>query len=637
MKKKIAVFATGWGNEILYHFLTGAKKTFEGHNTDMYLFLCHPTLSDKDTHFRGEVNIFQLPKMENFDGALVFANGIDFQDILGDINRRCAEAKIPVVYTGNDKQNGFFVGSDNYVGCREMCDHLMDAHGAKKFIFIAGSRDNMDSNTRMRALKDAMEAHGLVLEEENIFYSNWGPNVSIEFVKKRIKEGYTPDAVVCANDSIAMLLCTGMEEFGYQVPGDIIVTGFDNDPFAQVYDPAICSVDQRFDRIGEKAAQTILDTFMGKECPLKQTIPCEFVPSESCGCTQARDFSLIRRKICKAKYMDIARESLFDQNISMMERTIMQGRTYLDLTENFRQIHYGFSGYQKDAFHIVLDPLFEQTIFNQERSLREQGYPEEMDVIFSIKENQVITDRQFETSKLVPQPFEDEESHQYLFLPLHEEEKNMGYIVFCDDFEKIAMDVRLRKYIERMNLVLGKYYRDLRVSVLHNRLVELTETDALTHVKNRTAYRQREVVMQRKMETDDTLLFAVAVFDINNLKQINDNLGHEMGDEYIIQCCRLICKIFKHSAVYRIGGDEFAVVLENEDYEHREKRMEQLNAELEEIQTKRLPSYKKVSIAFGMQEYISAKDKEYADVFKKADEAMYRKKAEMKKQNAVSL
>lgn len=281
---------------------------------------------------------------------------------------------------------------------------------------------------------------------------------------------------------------------------------------------------------------------------------------------------------------------------------------------------------------MVLAPLFEQSVYNKERQLRKKGYAPEMDAVFSICEGNVIHNPKFETAKLVPQLHEDNHNHQYIFLPLHEDYGNMGYIVFCDDFGKIKKDTFLRKYVERINLILGKYLRDLRVAVLHARLVELTETDALTRVKNRTAYKSREENLDNKISSNIALQFAIAVFDVNNLKKIIDQLGHEAGDDYIINSCRLICRIFKKSAVYRIGGDEFAVVLEDEDYEHREELMAELVNTMENLQKIESISYKQVSVAGGMAVYDRETDREFADVFKRADAAMYMKKAHMKQQ-----
>lgn len=160
----------------------------------------------------------------------------------------------------------------------------------------------------------------------------------------------------------------------------------------------------------------------------------------------------------------------------------------------------------------------------------------------------------------------------------------------------------------------------------------MTETDVLTHVKNRTAFETRLGDLQHKMQFADKPSFAFAVFDVNNLKRINDTLGHEAGDNYIVNSCRMICKTFKKSAVYRIGGDEFVVVMENDDYENREILLKSLKEEMAELATKDLPIYEKISIASGMAVYNPESDFHISEVFSRADAAMYENKASMKKE-----
>ena len=121
------------------------------------------------------------------------------------------------------------------------------------------------------------------------------------------------------------------------------------------------------------------------------------------------------------------------------------------------------------------------------------------------------------------------------------------------------------------------------------------------------------------------------MFDVNSLKLINDSLGHEAGDEYLIRSCHLICSVFKHSPVYRMGGDEFVAVLSDEDYENRDSLMNKIN-ELMSPYSDDLPlppDY--VSIACGMSSYDINTDKSVADVSKRADEQMYQDKAAKKK------
>ena len=119
--------------------------------------------------------------------------------------------------------------------------------------------------------------------------------------------------------------------------------------------------------------------------------------------------------------------------------------------------------------------------------------------------------------------------------------------------------------------------------------------------------------------------FGVIVFDLNGLKHVNDSLGHEEGDKYIKQGCSLICSRFAHSPVFRIGGDEFVVILEGSDYSEREFLLSEFdrNAEQNHI-------IGKVVVATGLDIYDDDCDSSFSDVFERADKKMYERKCFLK-------
>ena len=157
----------------------------------------------------------------------------------------------------------------------------------------------------------------------------------------------------------------------------------------------------------------------------------------------------------------------------------------------------------------------------------------------------------------------------------------------------------------------------------------LAYRDPLTGVKNKTAYQEAERQMEERMRTGQPE-FAVVVMDINGLKTVNDTCGHDFGDILIIDACKLICRTFKRSPVYRIGGDEFVAILENGDLEHYAELLDEFTKGMEGSSSAR-PG-ESLSIARGIAVYDSATDLVFANVFKRADDAMYQNKAAMKAQ-----
>ncbi len=158
----------------------------------------------------------------------------------------------------------------------------------------------------------------------------------------------------------------------------------------------------------------------------------------------------------------------------------------------------------------------------------------------------------------------------------------------------------------------------------------LATKDALTGIRNKTAY-DNEVKQLEWSMGDGFTEFGIAMIDLNYLKRINDTFGHEQGNIAIKRLCRIVCTTFDHSPVFRIGGDEFAVVLKNHDYEHIDELVEKFNKTLDDIaKDDSLEQWEKVSAAIGVAFYDPARDVGVENVFKRADRAMYARKKEMK-------
>lgn len=175
--------------------------------------------------------------------------------------------------------------------------------------------------------------------------------------------------------------------------------------------------------------------------------------------------------------------------------------------------------------------------------------------------------------------------------------------------------------------VLGGAYSKIREYTTY--INALAYRDSLTGIKNTTAYSEATRELNKKICTGNPK-FGVLVADINNLKQTNDKYGHNAGDELIIRAARTLVDTFKFSVIFRIGGDEFAVILQDEDYKQYRTLLKQLEEAYAKADITVGESTVPVSVAMGVSLFDPGIDHVYEDVFAKADHAMYIKKEEMK-------
>ena len=153
---------------------------------------------------------------------------------------------------------------------------------------------------------------------------------------------------------------------------------------------------------------------------------------------------------------------------------------------------------------------------------------------------------------------------------------------------------------------------------------DIANKDPLTAVNNHRAFVNNERRLTTTMHEDPNYKYGIVVCDVNDLKYVNDKFGHDYGDEYLRKACQMICRVYKMSPVFRIGGDEFAVILEGEDFENRTK----LQDELAKKSLDNANSETGIVIAVGTA--INRENESLTEVFRHADKLMYMHKSALK-------
>ncbi|MBO4898203.1 MAG: transporter substrate-binding domain-containing protein [Clostridia bacterium] len=219
------------------------------------------------------------------------------------------------------------------------------------------------------------------------------------------------------------------------------------------------------------------------------------------------------------------------------------------------------------------------------------------------------------------------------------EDAKTGFI----DYIKDHLGAVLLSLLSLVLLILGLLLRSIRAE---KRAIEEAHTisnlnkrvyfDALTKVRNKGAFDEYTGNIQKQIEQGEKPEAALGMFDCDNLKTINDKHGHDKGDLYLQATSRLICGIFKHSPVFRIGGDEFAVVLQGEDYENRYTLMNLFQEKQDSLAASEEDVWEKVCVSTGIAAYDPETDTSFNDVIIRADKLMYENKR-IRKENQQSI
>lgn len=193
-------------------------------------------------------------------------------------------------------------------------------------------------------------------------------------------------------------------------------------------------------------------------------------------------------------------------------------------------------------------------------------------------------------------------------------------LAYEGDDEVGILTTAFRKLVTRLKV---------HISELNRRIY----TDALTNLRNKGAYDMYIDELGKELAEGTQDEFAIVAFDCNDLKRINDSFGHDKGDIYLRTACRIICNVYSHSPVFRVGGDEFMAVLTRGDYLKRDELLDVFVSRVWEQTTSARNDWEKASIAVGMATYDPGQDLSVEDVAQRADKRMYDDKTATKATN----
>ncbi|MBE5866342.1 MAG: diguanylate cyclase [Lachnospiraceae bacterium] len=560
--KNIAVLMTALDSPEQADILRGLEEYGKSHGCNVAVFLWFTGAFEKDKHNQGELNIARLPDLNLFDGVIVLANALHMENNRRQLEDLLQPVNCPVVTIGCKIYNSISVGTDNYMGMKRLVEHFVVDHKMSRIHFVKGIEGNKDAEARFQAYLDVLEEHGLPIVPERIsqgdFYVTGGELAAREILSSDLP---FPEAIVCANDTMAITICDILMKKGYRVPEDVAISGYDCSLEGQSHFPKITTVRSRFKDLGSEACRVLLDILAGKEVEKEILLPDEVVLDESCGCNNEN----IAEDVDKANGAggaDFFHRQLVHYMI-MLEKNINEIKNFEDWLEAFK---YFISKMNPTEFYFCANTNFVDDVFRvgtmvqEEMTAEEQlAYTSKTDVILAYKQGMFREKPSFETRCAFDEMFMDtEKTKLYIFSPMHYLERNFGYFVFVDSKFPIA-NILYVKWLINMGNALENIRRQTLLKNAMKRLDEMYVRDSLTDAYNRFGMERCFAELKRK-GVMSSLTMQLSFMDIDKLKQINDEYGHEEGDRIISAAAGILQKCAGKFCVVRYGGDEFIVL-----------------------------------------------------------------------------
>ena len=633
-KRKIAIFANGWSDDYLTFAFEGARKRASEDNIDLMIFLDYTAYDATKVYEAGETNILNLPDLSDFDGVLLLGNTLNNGGENAILREKLLKCKVPSICLEYALEDINSIRTDNVSGMKELVEHLIGVHDVKDVFWVSGPLDNSESNERFQALVETMEAHGLSVDPSKQFEGFWSYAIVEENIPG-ILAGLErlPDAFVCANDSMALAVCAGLDKAGIRVPQDVLVTGFDNLESGNHFSPILTSVDRGWEARSYQAVGSLIELMDGAPDFGDRVYNSTFDLGESCGCSMGEKGLKLQQDARRRAFLIPVERTIFDWHLIDIDESLSTIKTLDAMHGAFEDLFEHEHSYEGDDFYICLDKRFVGSMTNNASGAFE-GYSDEIEVIYGMEGGRTVAGHSISVRDLIPRydPC-SEETAVYLFFPLHVEAECLGYYV-CKDHMGLIKDFYSNSLIRHLASGLGRARQNILLENLNKLLSDISIKDELTGLYNRMGYEKVAIPYLDELRLGGRESVIVVV-DINRMKVINDRFGHLQGDMAI----RTVADAIKSSIpeewkAVRYGGDEYVIIGEytaSSDMETVKKEIIDKAAELSVEQG--LPF--RLSISAGYVIIKPGNDIRNDEYFRMADEAMYEMKEEAHKREGT--
>ena len=604
------------------------EKEAERLDFDVVIFTKVGYFASQNDYDSQELGMFAFAPVEELDGIVIAPDTYEiegFRDkLLEEIRTR---AKCPVVAIRHYSDEFDCVYMDESEALKPLLQHLINHHGLKRICFLAGYEGHPDSEMRLKVYREEMANAGLTVDEKkDICHGNMWLNCGEKAFETLFADpDRTPEAVICANDYMAVGLIRTLSEHGIRVPEDVIVTGFDNVPSFGPTLPTLTTVEQDFAgmvsaamerlnrQIGEKSSE-------GNGENRKISITGRLVWGESCGCGQRTEDYYIRLSEEQNRQVN----DMSVREVSMTYLTIE-----LSACDDLKELHQVLVDKMDDT-PLVRDYylcLFEKGRNENGEPVFAEGMTEKACLVHAMRDRQdhgmpMIT---FDRCTLLPAMAERTDEPQVFYLMLlHQREQFYGYAMFHYIPGEVPSTF-FQHWNVNLSGALSNMHKRYELLTLYEERRLSSITDVMTRLLNRRGLEEQLAPIWQRLCHDQEQA-AFVCFDLDGLKKINDQFGHQAGDFAIKLTASAIRNAAPRNAIIaRMGGDEFLAVLPEADQETSDRFINEFSRQIRTLNRKENRAFK-VDASCGAVVFRLDALSTIENCIRQSDEEMYRMK-----------
>jgi len=551
-KKIIAVCVAKIQDDATINYITALNDVVSKAGYSVIVYNTNIMTAEDGTHSDNGFYIYSLMDFSVIDVVIILEESIFNEMVVQTIIQNVKNFNIPVVIIGDRHEDCINIKFDQEKGFEAMVRHMIEEHHLTKLHFMAGMRNNAFSDHRLEVFKQVLGEYGLPFDDSMVSYGDFWSGPAEEATEKIVASRNLPEAIICANDKMAIAVCGVLNKHGIKIPEQVAVTGFDGILEINFSSPRITSACCEAMDIAKKTLEVLdgLKKMGNTECFY---VPARLNMAESCGCKQ-------KRAVDASRYLNSLNDRfyLYQDEAIKLSSIISKVQRCESLDQIVDQLRNSMF---YDMCCVMEKSFLEEKVNPDEFNKDELGTSDrEMLLLYDCNNSEGFQPYPFRLNQIIPSLQYCLDTGRVIVLTaLQHMNVPIGYVAFFFQRFDSTQGSRVVQIANALSSALGGYRNMRYKNYLMQQIDEMYRIDTLTGLYNRRGF---ALAYQKYMEqphehTQMTIILA----DLDRLKYINDTFGHKEGDFAIRAVAETLKKgCPKGSLFNRFGGDEMLAV-----------------------------------------------------------------------------
>ncbi|MGN0611095.1 MAG: GGDEF domain-containing protein, partial [Ruminiclostridium sp.] len=579
---------------------------------------------------KGEAAVFDIINFDIVDVLVILPETIKNPELCNKIAQRAISAGTPVFVLDGTIDGCTNITYEYEKSMEDVVEHIVTVHGCTDLFFIAGMRDNAFSDERIAAFKRVLDRHGIPFDEDTMLdYGDFWSVPTEEAVERLFsREKKLPQAIICANDSMAVTAMKVLSDHSVNVPEDVIVTGFDAILQKRIYSTTRLTTSVvNCEELAQAVSEAAYGYINNKKMPSEIKVGLSFVHGQSCGC---RDFD--------EEYTDDMLEQMNKYNTALSDAesriaSFFSKVAYSNTIEELASSIRDFMNYR--SWLCINDDLLNEEADLSQR-IQHGSFTKNMTAYVMRHWDEYEYDLKYKAETMLPKLGTMLKRYNtIIFLPIHFQEQTAGYYAAVAD--DLLTGPGSFYYVQRLVNSIEQALENFRTEYLlkkaNKELLQTQSIDPLTGLYNRRGYFEHIDNLIRQNGKADVIMICC---DMDRLKEINDNYSHHDGDIAITTVSDAIKKSCgKKGICARFGGDEFVLTAPSSNCERElPKIIGEIQTHIDKFNRSSGKPYE-VSISVGGSFGTIASAEDIDGLLRSTDQLMYEQKRLKKAPHAL--